>query len=242
METAIKHTKKRKKRSRKGFRALLIVDFLLVLLICGSVALGYYAIQEFVQRVDAREAAAVQAMYQESQEVNIPNALRNYTAKRLTKQEAIPAYSISQIYQLDLRKPSGVTAADLKLVTSKGLVGLEEAFVNAEEKYGVNCVFLMSIASLESAKGTMMFRPNNMFGYGRTGFSSKAEGINVVAKGLSSRYLNPSGGLYGGSPTVKGVNKRYAANPQWYAKVGNYMQEYYAVISKRHNEALSKIN
>lgn len=242
METAIKHTKKRKKRSRKGFWALLIVDFLLVLLICGSVALGYYAIQEFVQRVDAREAAAVQAMYQESQEVNIPNALRNYTAKRLTKQEAIPAYSISQIYQLDLRKPSGVTAADLKLVTSKGLVGLEEAFVNAEEKYGVNCVFLMSIASLESAKGTMMFRPNNMFGYGRTGFSSKAEGINVVAKGLSSRYLNPSGGLYGGSPTVKGVNKRYAANPQWYAKVGNYMQEYYAVISKRHNEALSKIN
>lgn len=240
METTIKHTKKRKKRSKKGFWALLIVDILLVLLICGSVALGYHAIQEFLQRVDAREAASVQAMYQESTKVNIPNALRNYTAKRLTKQESIPAYSISQIYQLDLREPSGVTAADLKLVTSKGLVGLEDAFVNAEEKYGVNCVFLMSIASLESAKGTMMFRPNNMFGYGRTGFSSKAEGINVVAKGLSSRYLNPGGGLYGGSPTVKGVNKRYAANPQWYAKVGNYMKEYYAVISKRHNEALSK--
>lgn len=87
-----------------------------------------------------------------------------------------------------------------------------------------------------------MFRPNNMFGYGQTGFSSKAEGINVVAKGLSTRYLDPSGSLYGGSPTVKGVNKRYAANPQWYVKVANYMEEYYSVISQRHNEALDAIN
>ena len=237
MEAPIK-----KKKSKKGFWILLIVDIFLLLLICASVAGGFYAAKVFAQQVEAAEAAHVAAMYKEAEEVNIPNALRSYTAKRLTKQETIPAYSISQIYELDLRKPSGVTAADLKLVTSKGLVGLEEAFVNAEEKYGVNCVFLMSIASLESAKGTMMFRPNNMFGYGRTGFSSKAEGINVVASGLSSRYLKPGASLYGGSPTVKGVNKRYAANPQWYAKVAKYMQEYYAVISSRHNEALKKIN
>lgn len=237
MEAPIK-----KKKSKKGFWILLTVDIFLLLLICGSVAGGFYAAKVFAQQVEAAEAAHVAAMYKESEEVNIPNALRSYTAKRLTKQETIPAYSISQIYELDLRNPSGVTAADLKLVTSAGLVGLEEAFVNAEEKYGVNCVFLMSIASLESAKGTMMFRSNNMFGYGNTGFSSKAEGINVVASDLSSRYLNPGGSLYGGSPTVKGVNKRYAANPQWYAKVAKYMQEYYAVISKRHNEALEKIN
>lgn len=232
----------KKKKSKKGFWILLIIDILLFLLICGSVAGGFYAAKVFAQQVEEAYAAHVAAMYEEAEEVNIPNALRSYTAKRLTKQETIPAYTVSQIYELDLREPSGVTAADLKLVTSKGLVGLEEAFVNAEEKYGVNCVFLMSIASLESAKGTQMFRPNNMFGYGRTGFSSKAEGINVVASGLSSRYLNPGASLYGGSPTVKGVNKRYAANPQWYVKVANYMQEYYAVISKRHNEALQKIN
>lgn len=240
-----KQKQKRKKRSKVGFWILLIVDILLFATICASVALGYYAIQEFVRRVDDREAAYVQAKYQEAQEakeVNIPNALRSYTAKRLAKQETIPAYSISQIYSMDLREPSGVTAAELKLVTSKGLVGLEEAFVNAEEKYGVNCIFLMSIASLESAKGTMMFRPNNMFGYGKTGFSSKAEGINVVAKGLATKYLNPSGSLYSGSPTLQGVNKRYAANPQWYAKVGAYMQEYYAVISQKHNQALSQFN
>ena len=100
----------------------------------------------------------------------------------------------------------------------------------------------MSIASLESAKGTMMFRPNNMFGYGQSGFSSKAEGINVVAKGLSEKYLDPDGSLYSGSSTVKAVNKRYASNPQWYAKVAKYMEEYYAVISQRHTQALAQLN
>ncbi|MCQ4637480.1 glucosaminidase domain-containing protein [Anaerovorax odorimutans] len=212
-----------------------------MIVICASVLGVLWAAQNLVKEAERNEAAKVEAMYKEAKTVNIPNALRTYTADRLTKQESIPAYSIDQIYNLDLRKPSGVTAADLKLVTSAGLVGLEDAFVDAEEKYGVNCVFLMSIASLESAKGTMMFRPNNMFGYGRSGFSSKAEGINVVAKGLSTKYLKPGASLYGGSPTVKGVNKRYAANPQWYAKVGNYMKEYYAVISKRHSEALSRM-
>ena len=235
---------KKKRKSKNGFLVLLIIDLFLFLLLCATIAGGFFAAKVFALQVKETDEANVQAMYAKAEtagKVNIPNALRSYTAERLTAQEAIPAYSVSEIYNLDLREPSGVTAADLKLVTSDGLVGLEEDFVNAEEKYGVNCIFLMSIASLESAKGTQMFRPNNMFGYGQTGFSSKAEGINVVAKGLSTRYLNPGGSLYGGSPTVKGVNKRYAANPQWYAKVANYMEEYYSVISQRHNEALEAI-
>lgn len=237
-------TKKRKK-TKKGFLILLILDLFFFLLLCTTITGGFYAAKVFAQQVENTDAAHVKEMYakaEKQEEVNIPDALRSYTAKRLTKQESIPAYSISEIYNLDLREPSGVTAADLELVTSDGLVGLEDAFVNAEEKYGVNCIFLMSIASLESAKGTMMFRPNNMFGYGQSGFSSKAEGINVVAKGLSEKYLDPGGSLYSGSSTVKAVNKRYAANPQWYAKVAKYMEEYYAVISQRHTQALAQLN
>lgn len=231
---------KKRNKSKKNFLLLLVLDFVL-LVFCASIFGGAVAAKNFVNNIAEREAAYTSKMYEEAKEVNIPNALRSYTAKRLTKQESIPSYSIQQIYQLDLRDPSGVTPSDLKLVTSSGLVGLEDSFVKAEEKYGVNCVFLMSIASLESAKGTMMFRPNNMFGYGKSGFSSKSEGIHVVAKSLSSRYLSPGASLYGGSPTLQGVNKRYAANPDWYAKVGKYMEEYYAVISKRHNEALNRI-
>ena len=62
-----------------------------------------------------------------------------------------------------------------------------------------------------------------------------------VASGLSSKYLRPGASLYGGSPTLKGVNKRYAANPQWYAKVGKYMKSYYDVIAPYHNQTLEKI-
>ncbi len=46
----------------------------------------------------------------------------------------LPNYSLQQLYDLDLRIPSGVTEEDLKKVTRKGLVGLERAFYEAEKK------------------------------------------------------------------------------------------------------------
>lgn len=174
-------------------------------------------------------------------QADLAASLQSYTANEVVSQEAVPNYTLEQIYALDLRKPSGATEADLKKVTKAGLVGLEDTFLEAEEKYGVNAIFLMSIASLESAHGTQMFRTNNMFGYGNSGYPSKEACIMDVAQGLSSKYLNPSGSLYGGSSTLKGVNKRYAANPQWYAKVGKYMKSYYDVIAPYHNQSLEKI-
>lgn len=232
---------KKKHTFLKSSRGLLITDIVLFLIILASVIAGIVVAKNIIADANAATAAKAAAMQEKAVEVDLATALREYTADEVIEAVEIPNYSLEQIYAMDLRKPSGITAAELKLVTSAGLVGLEDAFVKAEETYGVNCIFLMSIASLESAKGTQMFRPNNMFGYGRTGFSSKEEGIMVVAKGLSSKYLNPGGSLYGGSPTLKGVNKRYAANPQWYAKVGKYMKSYYSVISKEHNKVLKKL-
>ena len=142
---------------------------------------------------------------------------------------------------MDLRTPSGATEADLKQVTRAGLVGLEDTFLEAEEKYGVNAIFLISIASVESGYGTQMYRPNNMFGYGGKSYPSKEACIMDVAQGLSSRYLQPGASLYGGSPTLSGVNKRYAANPQWDTKVGKYMKSYYDIIAPYHNQTLQKI-
>jgi beta-N-acetylglucosaminidase len=174
--------------------------------------------------------------------VDIATPLRTSTVDQVQAQHDIPAYSQSQLQKIDLRKPSGLTASDLKLVTSAGLVGLEEAFVSAEKKYGVNCLFLMSIASEESAKGTMMFRKNNMFGFGRSGFSSKAEGIHVVANTLSKKYLNPGGSLYGGSPTIGGVRKRYCTSTAWTGKVARYMATYYSTIDQHRDNALDKLD
>ncbi|MCI5535807.1 MAG: glucosaminidase domain-containing protein, partial [Clostridiales bacterium] len=119
-------------------------------------------------------------------------------------------------------------------------VGLEEAFWQAEQNYDVNCLFVMAIASHESANGTMCFRPNNMFGFGTSGFSSKAECIDVVSRALANNYLSTSGSLYSGK-TISSVNKRYAASTTWDDKVARNMTRYYSVISQHHNAALEKL-
>lgn len=213
---------------------------ILFIIIAASVAAGLIAANSLVDNANAANEKKIAEMQANIKEVDLQNSLYKMAANKVVDDVAVPTYTLDELYALDLREPTGFTANDLKMITRKGLVGCEEAFVKAEQTYGVNSIFLMSIASLESAYGTMMFRPNNMFGYGRTGFSSKQEGIMTVAKGLGTRYLPPGGSLYGGSPTLKGVNKRYAANPQWYYKVGKYMQGYYAELAAEKNGALDK--
>ena len=152
----------------------------------------------------------------------------------------IPKYSVSEIYKLDLTKPSGVTEEDLKKVTKKGLKGLEADFIEAEEKYGVNCVFLMSIAIIESGWGTMLFKKNNMFGFGQKGYATKRDNIMAVAKSLSKNYLKKGGSCYNGK-TVSAVNKRYAASSKWDDKVASTMKSLYSKMYKENQKKLDKL-
>ena len=176
----------------------------------------------------------------DAHDIDISDYLRKSAVTKVIDNESFPSYSTSEIMQLDVSKPSGVSVSDLKLVTAGNLVGLEEAFWQAEQDYGVNCLFVMAIASHESANGTMCFRPNNMVGFGSSGFSSKAECIDVVSRALANNYLSTSGSLYSGK-TISSVNKRYAASTTWDDKVARNMTNYYAVISQHHNIALEKL-
>ena len=86
----------------------------------------------------------------------------------------------------------------------------------------------------------------NLFGYGSYDetpyeasftFTDYSEGIETVAKSLVKYYLNPSGtkiydgetaaGWYYNSPTLEGVNTRYASDSEWHTKVFSYMQMLY---------------
>lgn len=197
-----------------------------------------------VHKIRSDAAAASAALTKEGSsaatEVDLANALRTSTVNAVFEGEAIPAYSASEVMKLDVSKPSGVTVSDLKLVTRGGLVGLEEAFWQAEQDYDINCLFVMAIAAHESANGTMCYRPNNMFGYGGISFDSKEECIDTVARGLANSYLNSDGGLYSGK-TISSVNKRYAASTAWDDKVAHNMVIYYDTISENHNKALEKL-
>ena len=229
-------------RSRSGTFVKIFITAAAVLILSAALLIfGIYTTAENIRSDAARASRELAAQgASAATDVDLANALRSSTVNRVIEGESIPSYSVSQIMQMDMSKPSGVSVAELKLVTKGNLVGLEEAFYKAEQDYGVNCLFVMAIAAHESANGTMCFKPNNMFGFGSSGFSSKAECIDVVSRALANNYLSPGGGLYSGK-TISSVNKRYAASTTWDDKVAANMARYYSVISRNHNAALDKL-
>lgn len=223
-----------------SWRVILLT--VLVLVLCaGGVVFGIRTETDMINNSAAETSSRLlQKSREAAKEVDLSTSLRKSTVNRVYDAEAIPAYSNAQIRSMDVSKPSGVTVSDLKLVTQGNLVGLEDSFLKAEKDYSVNCPFVMAIASLESANGTMCFKPNNMFGFGSSGFSSKAECIDVVSRALAQNYLSPGGSLYSGK-TISDVNKRYASSSTWDDKVARNMTNYYSVISVHHNKALDRL-
>jgi len=191
---------------------------------------------------DSRQAAAAIAEEKNAtaQEVDLANHLRERTVDKVIAQEEIPAYSYAQVQAMDMSVPSGVSVEDLKLVTRHKLVGTEETLYQLEQDYDLNCLFLLAIASHESAYGTAQFRPNNVCGYGGKGFSSVNECLETVGRALANSYLSPSGAYYKGS-TIAAVNRTYAADGSWNAKVARKVAYFYQVISENHNAQLEKL-
>ncbi len=156
---------------------------------------------------------------------------------------------------MDLNKPSGLTLNDYKKVftglsndTNKIFENNYQVFYNMEKKYNINGIFLASMAIHESGWGTSQIAKDkkNLFGYGSYDstpyessfeFTDYTEGIETVAKSLTKYYLNPIGtkiaggetaeGTYYNSPTLAGVNTRYASDKEWHKKIYNYMELLY---------------
>lgn len=239
-ETTITDTQRRGSR-KKSFIKIAVTVIAVFILSAALIIFGIYTSVENIRADAARTSNELAAQgASAATDVDLANALRSSTVNKVIEGESIPSYSVSQIMQMDVSQPSGVTVAELRLVTKGNLVGLEEAFYKAEQDYGINCLFVMAIAAHESANGTMCFKPNNMFGFGSSGFSSKAECIDVVSRALANNYLSPGGSLYSGK-TISSVNKRYAASTTWDDKVASNMARYYSVISRNHNAALDKL-
>lgn len=114
----------------------------------------------------------------------------------------------------DLRTPCGVTEEELESVLKHELKGMAKYYLAAEEKYGVNAVFLASVSALESGWGRYCFRENNIFGYGRNTFDSYAECIDFVASKISKNYLSEDGRYYSGT-TIDAVNQYYNGREVW---------------------------
>lgn len=209
-----------------------------------SVALFFVGLLLGVYKNNADQEAAgksiAKANASQSADMDVGNTLREIAVDEVFERDYIPAYSFAEVCSMDMSKPSGVTVEDLKLVTRYQLVGLEEKLYQMEQDYDLNCLFLLGIASHESAYGTSQFHPNNICGYGYSGFASKEDCLDKVGRALAKYYLNPSGPYYKGT-TIDAVNRTYAADPAWDRKVANKVAYFYQVISEHHNEQLNKL-
>lgn len=151
--------------------------------------------------------------------------------------------SINNVMKMDLTTVSGLTAekAD-QVLEGTGLADLGKDFVEAEEEYGVNAVYLMAHAAWESGWGTSNISKlkNNLYGFqaydnspakSATKFNSKGECIKAVAKYVSEHYLNENGDHYNG-PHLKGMNIKYATDKNWAEGISEVM---ISLVNKQHN-------
>ena len=115
---------------------------------------------------------------------------------------------------------SGCTISDLKNLSVGNLKDYIQVFYQAEYKTGINAVYLLAIACVESGYGTsdLANTHNNLFGL-RSGndylyFNTKKECIYYTAELLKNKYLNPDGEYFNGS-SIHGVAIRYCETPEW---------------------------
>lgn len=112
---------------------------------------------------------------------------------------------------MPLNEPSGLSLEDYKTIfanksqdTNSVFKNNYKMFYDAEQKYGINGVFLASIAIHESGWGRSSISVNkfNLYGFGAydetpyesaVTFENYASGTDAVAEWLVSNYLNPAG-------------------------------------------------
>lgn len=130
----------------------------------------------------------------------------------------------------NLRARSNVSASyiDSKLAGTP-MAGLGKDFKEAEEKYGINALFLTGLAIHESnfGKSNIARDKNNLFGFqaydsspyaSARNFTTKGESIDHVARYLSQNYLTQDGKYFNGY-SIASIGKRYATDPLWATKI-----------------------
>ena len=143
----------------------------------------------------------------------------------------------------NLKTKTNYTASDInKLYTLMGasnsmLAGKGATFKAAEQKYGVNALYLVAHSALESAwgKSNIAKAKNNFFGIAAydsspytsaTKFDNVDAGILGAARWINEKYLSnssyPARGAHLGNK-VSGMNVNYATAPHWGESIASIM-------------------
>lgn len=131
-----------------------------------------------------------------------------------TKEQARPLVATTNIFA-----KTNIPPEQLESVLSGGLSGYGQAFYDMEQTFGINSIFAISVAELESGHGTSYaFRAkNNAFGLGPgMTFSSVESGIAYFGKLMNSK-------LYYGK-SIEQIGRVYC-DSQWSGMVKSLMNE-----------------
>ncbi len=103
------------------------------------------------------------------------------------------------------------------------LVTEVDSFIDACQKYDLDCYLLPSITGLESTFGQFIYPASyNPFGWGGgyIMFTGWSQGINEVAKGLRQNYINR------GAVTLSEIGRIYSESPTWAVRVQLFINEF----------------
>lgn len=106
------------------------------------------------------------------------------------------------------------TAEELEKGLLYDLVPLADYFIEAQETYGIDAIFLAAVAAEESGWGRYKFRKNNIFGFENCDFDSLEHCVDHAASWLKTQYLTPGGTYYEGAG-VADINKHYNGRDTW---------------------------
>ncbi|RNF39982.1 S-layer homology domain-containing protein [Planococcus salinus] len=122
-------------------------------------------------------------------------------------------------------------------VNRSKLIGKGKYFIEMQEKYNVNALFMLAAAMHESAYGMSANaqNKNNLFGirvfdgspHEGTVYTKPENSIDAFAREYMNRnYANPTGAYANGAAPgnkTTGFNVSYASDPTWGSKVGGHM-------------------
>jgi beta-N-acetylglucosaminidase len=165
---------------------------------------------------------------------------------------------------LDLKKPANITASAITNFfktnyPSSPLLADANSYISSQNTYGVNAVYLVAHAILETGwgKSSLSVYKNNLYGYGAYDvcpftcayyFPDHTSSINLVAHDVVGNYLNTTGPYYIGKygPDLVGMNVKYASGGSWYSSIANLMEQiqpyntsYYTSVGEKQVAAVT---
>ena len=213
-------------------------------IICAGLLVAVIGFTVFPRQAEAAELPA-DTRTQAADEA-FANALSESIAQAVigtfTDEELVTKYEYAPYG--DLTVLSGFTAEELEsLLEGSGLEGLGAFYAEKEQPHGINALFLISVAQLESGFGNSKLAQNcNNLGGIKNGsdgymeFPTKEDCIEYQATLLRDDYLDENGKYYSGK-TTKDVSVKYCEGSEsWYTQVESLMKKNFSKVMELRGE------